>query len=162
MRFSRAFPPLILVFFALLTISNLRADPAKKRGTPTPTPASAAKPTVAPAAAPSPAPTPAPSPAPAKAAAGPAKADVEAGKVLYDKFCKKCHGAEGEGVPRMYQLVGAQIVHLGSKKAQSKNDAEIKKVMLEGLGKMEVVEDLTPQQADKILAFERTLSEAKH
>jgi len=85
-------------------------------------------------------------------------ADVEAGKNLYGKFCQKCHGARGEGVPRMYQLVDAKIVHLGSKQAQSKSDAEIKKAMLDGLGKMEAVDDLTPQQAEKILAFERTLT----
>ena len=92
------------------------------------------------------------------AAPAPSPADVEAGKNLYAKFCQKCHGARGEGVPRMYQLVDAKIVHLGSKQAQSKSDAEIKKAMLDGLGKMEAVDDLTPQQADKILAFTRTLT----
>lgn len=93
-----------------------------------------------------------------------AAGDVEAGKTLYGKFCQKCHGTEGEGVPRMYQLVGAKITHLGSPKVQAKSDAEIKKIMLEGTGKMEAVEDLTPQQTEKILAFERTLKvdESKH
>lgn len=158
MKFSKAVPLFLVALFALLTISNLRADPPKKR-TPTPSPSPA---TAAPAARPTTAATAAPSPAPTRASGGPAKADVEAGKVLYDKFCKKCHGAEGEGVPRMYDLVGAKIVPLGSKQAQSKSDADIKKSMLEGSGKMEAVEDLTPQQANKILAFERTLSEAKH
>ena len=85
-------------------------------------------------------------------------AEVEAGKNLYAKFCQKCHGPRGEGVPRMYQLVDARIVHLGSKQAQAKSDAEIKKAMLDGVGKMEAVDDLTPQQADKILPFVRTLT----
>ena len=85
-------------------------------------------------------------------------ADVEAGKNLYVKFCQKCHGPRGEGVPRMYQLVDAKIVHLGSKQAQAKSDAEIRKAMLDGVGKMEAVDDLTPQQAEKILAFVRTLT----
>lgn len=98
----------------------------------------------------------APSPSPTAAPTGKG-GDVDAGKALYANFCQKCHGAQGEGVPRMYALVDAKIVHLGSKQAQAKSDAEIKKAMLEGLGKMEAVEDLTPQQADKILAFERTL-----
>ena len=92
------------------------------------------------------------------AAPAPGPADVEAGKNFYGKFCQKCHGARGEGVPRMYQLVDAKIVHLGSKQAQSKSDAEIKKAMLDGVGKMEAVDDLTPQQADKILAFTRNLT----
>jgi len=98
-------------------------------------------------------------PAGAFSAASGSAADVEAGKVLYGKFCQKCHGARGEGVPRMYQLVDAKIVHLGSKAAQAKSDAEIKKTMLDGSGKMEAVDDLTPKDADRILAFERTLTD---
>jgi len=171
-KYSRVVPPLVLVCLAGLTISNLQAEAAKskKKRTPTPTvtavaarPAAAPAPTSAsavptrpPAAAAPAAPTSAPAPP-----AGPAKADVEAGKALYAKFCQKCHGAQGEGVPRMYQLVGAKIVPLSSPQTQGKSDADIKKNMLEGIGKMEVVEDLTPQQADKILAFVRSLGEGK-
>jgi mono/diheme cytochrome c family protein len=145
MKMRRMLPGAVVVGFVLLTISSYPATPADARpaaGSSAPTP------TAPPSSHPS-------------SSAGPAKGDAEAGKVLYDKFCKKCHGAEGEGVARMYDLVGAKIVHLGSKQAQSKSDAEIKKAMLEGSGKMEVVEDLTPQQADKILPFVRTLSEQK-
>jgi mono/diheme cytochrome c family protein len=173
-QYSRAVPALILACFAVLTISNLQAEASKskKKRTPTPTatavaarPAAAPAPTSAPAVStrpPAAAAPAAPTSAPAVPPAGPAKADVEAGKALYAKFCQKCHGAQGEGVPRMYQLVGAKIVPLSSPQTQGKSDADIKKNMLEGIGKMEVVEDLTPQQADKILAFVRSLGEAKH
>ncbi len=173
MRFSKAVPLLILAIFALLTISNLHADPAKarRRRTPTPTPTGvAARPTagaVRVTAPPAPAHTASPSPAPASvptrpAAAppsGPATADVEAGKVLYEKNCKKCHGVQGEGVARMYQLVNATIVHLGSKQAQQKGDDAIRKSVTQGFGAMEPVEDLSPQQVEKILAFVRTLKQ---
>jgi len=153
-----------------LTISNLQAEAAKpkKTRTPTPTvtavaarPAAAAAPTSAAPTRPAAAAPAAPTSPPAAAPAGPAKADVEAGKALYAKFCQKCHGPQGEGVPRMYQLVGAKVVPLTSPQTQAKSDADIKKNMLEGIGKMEVVEDLTPQQADKILAFVRSLGEGK-
>lgn len=82
-----------------------------------------------------------------------------AGKALFDKFCKKCHGAQGDGVPRMYQLVEATIVHLGSKQAQQKNDDAIRKSIMDGFGKMEPVEDLSREQLDKIVAFIRTLKQ---
>lgn len=143
MSVEKAIPRLVGLALAVIAAPMLLE--AKK--TPTPVPAA---PTAAPTAA-------APAKAAAPAPAAGASKDVAEGKALYDKNCKKCHGAEGEGVPRMYGLVDAKIVHLGSKQAQAKSDAEIKKAMLDGVGKMEAVEDITPQQAEKILAFERTL-----
>jgi len=168
-EYSRVVPPLVVVCLAALTISNLQAETARRRRTPTPTatavaarPASAPAPTSVPTRPPAAAAPAAPTNPPAAPPAGPAKADVEAGKALYAKFCQKCHGPQGEGVPRMYQLVGAKLVPLTSPQTQGKSDADIKRNMLEGIGKMEVVEDLTPQQADKILAFVRSLGEGKH
>lgn len=87
------------------------------------------------------------------------KGDVQAGKALYEDNCQKCHGDKGQGNPKMYKLVGATIVHLGSKQAQDKSDEDIRKTMTDGIGKMEKIEDptLTPEQIDNILAFVRTL-----
>src|SRR5262245_43121180 len=128
MRFSKVVPSLLLVLFAILTISNLRADPPRRTRTPTPaqTAAPAARTAAAPAAQPTTPPA-APTAAPAKAAAaapaaGPAKADVDAGKALYAKLCQKCHGPNGEGVQRMYDLVGAKLASIASKPTQSKSD----------------------------------------
>lgn len=140
---ERAIPRFVALALAVMAGPLLVG--AKKTPTPVPAPPTAAPTAAAPAKASAPAPS-----------AGASK-DVAEGKALYEKNCKKCHGAEGEGVQRMYSLVDAKIVHLGSKQAQAKSDAEIKKAMLDGLGKMEAVEDLTPEQASKILAFERTL-----
>ena len=153
----------MLSFLALPTVSSLKANPPGKTRTPAPAPTAVARtPPAAPTAAATAIPATPTRVAAVPAPAGPAKADLEAGKALYGKMCQKCHGAEGEGVQRMYDLVGAKLSHIGSKQAQAKSDAEVKKTMLDGVGKMEVVEDLTPQQADRILAFFRTLSEAKH
>ena len=88
-----------------------------------------------------------------------AKGDVAAGKALYAVNCKKCHGELGEGNPRMYRLVKATVVHLGSKQAQDKSDAEIRKSMTDGFGKMEPIKELTAAQVESILAFTRTLKQ---
>jgi mono/diheme cytochrome c family protein len=90
------------------------------------------------------------------------KGDAVAGKMLYIKSCKKCHGELGEGVPKMYRLVKAPLVHLGSKQAQDKSDAEIRKSMTDGFGKMQPIKDprpLTPEELDNIVAFTRTLKQ---
>ena len=87
------------------------------------------------------------------------KGDVEAGKALYATHCKKCHGDQGQGVPRMYKLVGATIVHLGSKQAQDQSDDFIRKSMTIGYKKMEPIKELNAQQIEHILAFTRTLKE---
>lgn len=91
------------------------------------------------------------------------KGDVAAGKALYVQQCQKCHGANGEGVPRMYRLKKATIVHLGSKEAQDKSDDFIRKSMTDGCckpaNKMDAIKELTPEQIENILAFTRTLKQ---
>jgi len=163
--------PFLIVLLALPAVGETTPTPTKtkRKRTPTKTPAAVVTPAAAAASAPAPPPPASPTAAPAaKAAAAPtaapkpaasgaSSADVGAGKALYDKNCKKCHGALGEGVARMYALVDAKIVHLGSKQAQSKSDAEIVKSITDGVGKMEAVEDVTPAQAKQMTAFMRTL-----
>ena len=98
----------------------------------------------------------------ASQAQGTAKGDATAGKDLYLTSCKKCHGVQGEGVARMYKLVKAKLVHLGSAEAQAKTDAEIRKSMTDGVGKMEAIKEprpLTAVEMDNIIAFVRTLKQ---
>ena len=95
-----------------------------------------------------------------------AAGDAAAGKALYTQFCQKCHATGGEGVAKMYKLVKAKIVHLGSKEAQDRSDDFIRKSMTVGCcaptNKMEKVTEprpLTSQEVDAILAFVRTLKQ---
>ncbi|GEM_PF-2107857 len=95
-----------------------------------------------------------------------AAGDVAAGKALYTQFCQKCHAPGGEGVAKMYRLVKAKIVHLGSKEAQERSDDFIRKSMTAGCcnptNKMEKVTEprpLTSQEVEAILAFVRTLKQ---
>ena len=94
------------------------------------------------------------------------KGDAAAGKELYVKFCQKCHAPDGQGVPKMYKLVKAKIVHLGSMEAQRKSDDFIRKSMTVGCcnpsNKMEKVTEpraLTSEEVEAILAYVRTLKQ---
>src|SRR5215475_15860362 len=94
------------------------------------------------------------------------KGDAATGKELYVKNCQKCHAPDGAGVPKMYRLVKATLVHLGSKEAQEKSDDFIRKSMTDGCckpgNKMEPVKEprtLTPAEVENILAFVRTLKQ---
>ena len=71
-----------------------------------------------------------------------AAADSAAGKEAFAKKCASCHGASGEGKESVAALLKVEMKHLGSKEVQSKSDAELKKVTLEGSGKMKPVKDL--------------------
>src|SRR6185295_14638827 len=90
-------------------------------------------------------------------------ADVAAGKDLYGKKCASCHGVSGEGKDTIAKTFKVELHHLGSKEVQAKSDADLKKVMLEGAGKMKAVKDIDAKGAEDIVAFMRTLKkEGRH
>ena len=82
-----------------------------------------------------------------------AAGDAEKGKAVYDKTCKACHGATGQGNPAMVKAL--KIKDLGSAEVQGKPDAELKKLMQGGTAKKKPVK-VTEAQTDDILAYIRT------
>ena len=84
-------------------------------------------------------------------------ADAAAGKDLYGKKCASCHGASGEGKDSVAKMLKVEFKHLGSKEVQTKTDADLKKVILEGGGKMKGVKDVDAKGADDVVAYMRTL-----
>jgi mono/diheme cytochrome c family protein len=84
--------------------------------------------------------------------------DAAAGKDLYGKKCASCHGASGEGKDSVAKTFKVEMHNLGSKEVQSKSDADLKKMMLEGTGKMKGVKDIDAKGADDILAYMRTFA----
>ena len=84
-------------------------------------------------------------------------ADVAAGKDLYGKKCASCHGVAGEGKETIAKTFKVELHHLGSKEVQAKSDADLKKIISEGMGKMKPVKDVEGNAADDVIAFMRTL-----
>jgi mono/diheme cytochrome c family protein len=84
-------------------------------------------------------------------------ADAAAGKDAYLKKCASCHGQAGEGKDAIAQMLKIKFTPLGSKEVQAKSDADLKKIAIEGMGKMKPVKDLDQKTADDIIAYLRTL-----
>ena len=79
------------------------------------------------------------------------------GKELYASKCASCHGANGEGKAAIAKMFNVALPPLASKEVQAKSDADLKKVVTTGKGKMKPVAGITDPQASDIVAYLRTL-----
>jgi mono/diheme cytochrome c family protein len=89
------------------------------------------------------------------------------GKAVYDKSCLNCHGKEGQGDKMADSFWKVTIPRLNSKYVQGKSDSELKKIIMGGVRKMEPVkmgapnlphrQKITPEQADDVIQYVRTL-----
>jgi mono/diheme cytochrome c family protein len=86
-----------------------------------------------------------------------AAGDAAAGKEVFSKKCASCHGAAGEGKDSVAKMLKVEMHHLGSKEVQAKSDADLKKAILEGNGKMKAVAGVDAKAADDVVAYLRTL-----
>jgi cytochrome c553 len=87
-----------------------------------------------------------------------AAGDAHAGHAVYDKSCKTCHGTEGQGNPGIAKAMNVTIHDLGSAEVQGKSDAELKKIITEGKGKMRPVKTLSDDQVQNLIAYIRSLA----
>jgi mono/diheme cytochrome c family protein len=83
--------------------------------------------------------------------------DAAAGKDVFLKKCKTCHGEDGRGNEGMAKLLKTTITPLDSDEVQKKSDAEMKQIIVEGKGKMKPIKDLTDTDINNVIAFVRTL-----
>jgi mono/diheme cytochrome c family protein len=91
------------------------------------------------------------------AAAGWAAADAKAGQAVYDRSCKSCHGADGAANPAIAKAMNMQMRDLKSAEVQSKSDADLKKVVTDGQGKMRPIPSVSGVALDNVIAYTRSL-----
>jgi mono/diheme cytochrome c family protein len=82
--------------------------------------------------------------------------DVAAGKAVYSKKCQSCHAADGNGNATMANALKVEFKPLSSDEVQKMSDADLKKVITSGMGKMKPVTGLMPAEVDNVVAFVRT------
>ncbi len=83
-------------------------------------------------------------------------ADAAAGKAAYDKSCKSCHGVDGTANPAIAKMLKVDMKNLQSADVQALSDDEMKKIIVDGKGKMKAMPSLSGAAAD-IVAYERSL-----
>lgn len=83
-------------------------------------------------------------------------ADASKGKASYDKSCKSCHGATGAPNPGIAKAMKVEMKDLGSAEVQALSDADMKKAITDGMGKMKPIGAVTGSAADDVVAYVRT------
>ena len=84
-------------------------------------------------------------------------ADAKAGQAVYDKSCKSCHGTDGTPNAAIAKMMKVEMQDLKSPEVQGMSDADIKKIMTEGKGKMKPVKTVTGADADNVVAYIKSL-----
>ncbi len=82
--------------------------------------------------------------------------DAVKGKDLFERRCIACHGASGDGNKAIAEMFQVNMRPLSSKEVQEQEDAVLKKIVLEGRGKMKPV-GVSEAEADDVVAFLRSL-----
>jgi mono/diheme cytochrome c family protein len=83
------------------------------------------------------------------------KGDAAKGKTVFSR-CGICHGNAGEGNDAIGKALGVKMPVLSSQEVQALDDAALKKVILEGKGKMQAVK-LPDAEVEDVIAFVRSL-----
>lgn len=84
-------------------------------------------------------------------------ADAGAGQAVYNKSCKSCHGADGTANPAIAKMMKVDMRDLKSAEVQSMSDADLKKIVTNGQGKMRPVGSVTGAALDNVVAYVRSL-----
>src|SRR5436305_6363771 len=79
-----------------------------------------------------------------------AAGDSAAGKAVYDKACKTCHGATGVANPAIDKMIKLDMKDLGSPEIHKTSDADLKTVITDGKGKMKPVKTVTGKDLDNV------------
>lgn len=85
-----------------------------------------------------------------------AAADAKAGKTVYTQSCKTCHGPDGAGNPAIAKMMKVEMRDLKSPEVQAMSDADLKKIITDGKGKMKPV-PAAAGSADDLIAYLRSI-----
>jgi mono/diheme cytochrome c family protein len=85
-----------------------------------------------------------------------AAGDAAAGKAAYEKACKSCHGADGTANPAIAKMMKVDMKNLGAAEVQAHSDADLKKIIVDGQGKMKPVKTVAGKEVDDVVAYLRT------
>jgi mono/diheme cytochrome c family protein len=77
-------------------------------------------------------------------------ADAAAGKAVYDKSCKTCHGADGTPNAGVAKMMKVQMADL---KTINLSAAEISAIVTGGKGKMKPIASVTGASVDDVAAY---------
>ncbi len=81
-------------------------------------------------------------------------ADAKAGKDVYDKSCKACHGSDGTPSAGM-----AKAMNIKDFKVTDFSDADIKAAVTSGKGKMKPIPAVTGASLDNVAAYVKSLKQ---
>jgi mono/diheme cytochrome c family protein len=81
----------------------------------------------------------------ALASTGSWAADAKAGQPLYEKTCRSCHGLDGAPSAAVAKLMKVEMRDLRDPAVQALSNEALKKIILEGQGKMKPTPALTAQ-----------------
>ena len=84
-------------------------------------------------------------------------ADAKAGQAAYAKACKSCHGTDGTANPAIAKMTKVEMRDLQSSEVQAMSADDIKKIIVEGKGKMKPVSAVAGGAADDVAAYVKTL-----
>ena len=87
-----------------------------------------------------------------------AAGDAAAGQATYDRACKSCHGATGQHNLNIAKAMKVSMKDLGSSEVQSMSDADMKKAVSDGFGKMKPIKSISGADLDNVIAYLRTFN----
>ncbi len=86
-----------------------------------------------------------------------AGAALAADATVYNSKCKTCHAADGNGNPGMAKALKVEFKPLGGAEVQAMSDADLKKAVTMGFGKMKPVSGVMGADLDSVIAYVRSL-----
>ncbi len=84
-------------------------------------------------------------------------ADAKAGKEVYDKACKNCHGVDGAPNAGLAKMLKVEMKDLKSPEVQAESDAVMKNIITAGKGKMKPMPAITGASLDDVVAYTKSL-----